>query len=113
MPAPATSMTDLFSVARRARLVVSGDTGPLHIAAAVGAPIVALFGPTFPHRNGPWSSADVSLSRDAVCSCHYRRECRRRDRCIDEITVAEVLTAVERRLSPAAPKPAGEGGARG
>ena len=111
--APATSMTDLFSLARGARLVVSGDTGPLHIAAAVGAPIVALFGPTFPHRNGPWSAADVSLSRDAGCSCHYERECRRRDRCIDEITVNEVMAAVERRLALASPKPAGGGGAHG
>ena len=35
-------------------LMVSGDTGPLHIAAAVGTPVVALFGPTHPERNGPW-----------------------------------------------------------
>jgi ADP-heptose:LPS heptosyltransferase len=97
--APATSMSDLFSLARSARLVVSGDTGPLHIAAAVGAPIVALFGPTFPQRNGPWSIADVTLSRDEACSCHYERECRRSDRCIDGITVNEVTAAVERRLA--------------
>jgi lipopolysaccharide heptosyltransferase I len=111
--APATSMTDLFAVARGARLVVSGDTGPLHIAAAVGAPIVALFGPTFPHRNGPWAAADVSLSRDAACVCHYQRECRRRDRCIDEIAVADVMAAAERRIALASPKPAGGSGARG
>jgi lipopolysaccharide heptosyltransferase I len=111
--APATSTSDLFALARGARLVVSGDTGPLHIAAAVGAPIVALFGPTFPHRNGPWAAADVSISRDAGCVCHYARECRRRDRCIDEITVAEVMAAAERRIAPASPNPAGGRGPHG
>ena len=111
--APATSIPDLFSLARGARLVVSGDTGPLHIAAAVGAPIVALFGPTFPQRNGPWAAADVSISRDAGCSCHYQRDCRRHERCIDEITVNDVMVAVERRLALASPKPTGGGGTRG
>ncbi len=53
---PPTTITDLFGIARSARLMVSGDTGPLHIAAAVGTPIVALFGPTISERNGPWSA---------------------------------------------------------
>ena len=46
--------------------MVSGDTGPLHIAGAVGTPIVALFGPTFAERNGPWSRADIAISRVAA-----------------------------------------------
>ena len=55
------------AIAKGARLMVSGDTGPLHIAAAVGTPIVALFGPTRAERNGPWSPADIVVSRiDAV-----------------------------------------------
>ena len=44
--------------------MLSGDTGPTHIAAAVGTPIVAIFGPTRPTRNGPWSPDDVTVSRD-------------------------------------------------
>ena len=48
-----------------AKLMVSGDTGPLHIAAAVGTPVVALFGPTFAERNGPWSRDDITISRAA------------------------------------------------
>jgi heptosyltransferase-1 len=97
--APATSITDLFSVARHARLVVSGDTGPLHIAGAVGTPLVALFGPTRAERNGPWSAADVVVSRTDGCACLYRRRCRRADPCIDEIQVGDVGEAIERRLS--------------
>ena len=69
--APPTTLADLVAIAREARLVISGDTGPTHIAAAVGAPVVSLFGPTDPARNGPWSPDDVSLSRYERCA--YRR----------------------------------------
>ena len=49
----------------RRRAVRVGDTGPAHIAAAVGTPIVGIYGPTRPARNGPWSPDDVTVSRDA------------------------------------------------
>ena len=65
--------------------MVSGDTGPLHIAAAVGTPIVAIFGPTDPARNGPWTADDITLSRFGQCVCHYRRRCRRARACIEDI----------------------------
>ena len=97
--APATSITDLFAIARRARVLISGDTGPLHIGGAVGTPLVALFGPTLASRNGPWSAADVVISRTDACSCLYRRRCRRNAACIDDIQLPEVLDAVERRLA--------------
>jgi heptosyltransferase-1 len=93
-----TTISDLFALASRARLVVAGDTGPLHIATAVGATVVALFGPTFPERNGPWSPADISLSRAHACVCHHKRQCRRPPACIDDIAVEEVIEAVQRRL---------------
>ena len=94
-----TSIIDLFAISRRARLMISGDTGPLHIATAVGTPVVALFGPTSAQRNGPWSPADVSISRMETCACVYERRCRRAVPCIDDISVAEVLHAVEQRVS--------------
>jgi lipopolysaccharide heptosyltransferase I len=97
--APQTTITDLAAIAARARLMLSGDTGPLHVAAAVGTPIVALFGPTWPERNGPWSTADVTLSRNADCVCHYERRCRRARACIEDIDVDEVLAAIDRRLA--------------
>jgi len=97
--APPTTILDLFAIARGARLMVSGDTGPLHIAGAVGTPIVALFGPTKAERNGPWSAADIVVSRTAQCSCLYRRKCRMKAPCLNEVTVDEVFTAVKRRLA--------------
>jgi heptosyltransferase I len=97
--APATSVSDLGVLLRDAALVVSGDTGPLHIAAAMGTPLVGLYGPTWPERNGPWDPDDVVISRANVCVCHHKRQCLRGAPCIDEITLDEVASASVRRLS--------------
>ena len=99
LKSPPTTLTDVASLATGARLVVSGDTGPLHIAGAVGAPLVAIFGPTWTERNGPWGSADVTITRYDVCQCHYARQCRTGARCIEDIRVDEVIAAVERRVA--------------
>ncbi len=100
--APETTWTDVLALARGAKLIVSGDTGPLHLAAAVGVPAVALFGPTNPGRNGPWIDPDISISRYDRCECHYERRCRLdADRwCLGTITVDEVAEAIRTRLSP-------------
>jgi lipopolysaccharide heptosyltransferase I len=97
--APPTSIVELFDVFRGARLAIAGDTGPLHIAAAVGTPVVALFGPTDPGRNGPWCRDDVSVSRLSACECQYERRCRRATPCMEDIGVDEVMQAVTGRLS--------------
>jgi ADP-heptose:LPS heptosyltransferase len=81
--------------------MVSGDTGPTHIAAALGTPIVGIYGPTRPERNGPWLSDDETVSRASICQCHHSRHCRVGRMCLLDIEVEEVLAAVERRL-PAA-----------
>jgi heptosyltransferase I len=96
--APPTALPDLLALAQHARLVVSGDTGPLHLAASVGAPIVALFGPTLPARNGPWHADDIAVSRASTCACLYKRRCLRGQACIDDIAVEDVLDACARRL---------------
>nr|AHZ45557.1 lipopolysaccharide heptosyltransferase [uncultured bacterium] len=95
---PPTTIQELAGIARSAHLMISGDTGPLHVAAAVGTPIVSLFGPTRPERNGPWALYDIAISRQASCECHYERRCRRDLPCITGISVDEVLEAVARRL---------------
>ena len=100
--APRTGLADLVAIAREARLIVSGDTGPTHIAAAVGVPVVALFGPTDPKRNGPWEAADRSIARYHACACHYERRCRRgADWCLASIQVHDVCAAIDERLDPA------------
>jgi ADP-heptose:LPS heptosyltransferase len=96
---PRTTIANLVALVRGATLMVSGDTGPTHVAAAVGTPIVGIYGPTRPARNGPMSPHDVTVSRDAICQCHHLRRCTRDRMCLLEIEVAEVLGAIERRLS--------------
>jgi lipopolysaccharide heptosyltransferase I len=98
---PKTAIADLVALARRAALMVSGDTGPTHIAAALGTPIVGIYGPTRPARNGPMSPLDVTVSRDEICQCHHLRKCRLDRMCLLDIEVAEVLEACERRLAAA------------
>jgi heptosyltransferase-1 len=101
MPAPPTSIADLFAICGAASLMISGDTGPLHIGAASGTPIVGIFGPTDPRRNGPWSAADVSVSRFGGCRCHHERRCTNSRWCLEDVTVAEVAGSVDRRLAGA------------
>ena len=97
--APQTAIADIVALVGRARLVVSGDTGPLHLAAAVGAPIVGIYGPTDPARNGPVSPDDVCVSRHDVCECSHLRRCRAARWCLETVTVDEVMRAVDRRLA--------------
>ena len=96
--APRTSVADVVALARAAALVVSGDTGPLHLATAVGTPTVSLFGPTDPVRNGPFSADDVTVSRYGACGCHYDRTCHERVWCLSDVSAAEVCAGVQRRL---------------
>ena len=94
-----TTIADVVALARGAAVMVSGDTGPTHIASAVGTPVVGLYGPTRAVRNGPLDAADVSVSRDAVCQCHHLRRCKLDRMCLLDIEVAEVAAAVEQRLA--------------
>jgi len=61
--APATTLPQLGSLARRARLFIGSDTGPLHLAAAVGAPCVGLYGPWPASRHGPYGSRNIALQQ--------------------------------------------------
>jgi lipopolysaccharide heptosyltransferase I len=96
--APSTSIADLVELARAAALFVAGDTGPMQLAAAVGTPVVGLFGPTNPLRNGPWNADDTWVSRFDDCECRHKRRCRRETPCVNTITVEQVADAVDRRL---------------
>jgi len=95
---PKTGIADLVALARGAALMVSGDTGPLHIASAVGTPTVSLFGPTDPHRNGPWAPDDITVSRYGSCGCHYERRCRKPEWCLGSVEIAEVTAAIQQRF---------------
>ncbi len=96
-PVPFLQLIPLF---RRARLLVGGDTGPMHLACALGTPVVAIMGPTSPVRNGPWSDSDEVVVRRLPCSFCNGRSCPTENECMD-ISAEEVFAAVARRLERA------------
>jgi heptosyltransferase-1 len=67
------TITELIALTRRARLFIGGDTGPLHLAAALRVPAVAIFGPTDPARNGPYGTRSVVLRSPESVTSHARR----------------------------------------
>ena len=67
------SITELIALTRRARLFIGGDTGPLHLAAALRVPVVAIYGPTDPARNGPYGTRSVVLRSPESVTTHARR----------------------------------------
>ncbi len=102
-----TTLEELIALCENARLFVGGDTGPMHFAAAVATPIVAIFGPTSSDRNGPFRREDIVVERRLSC-----RPCYERDRCplehwhcMLEITVEQVYEACRKRLLLADARP--------
>jgi len=90
------SVVQFMALARRAKLLLGGDTGPLHLAAAVGTPVVAIYGPTDPTRNGPFNKADITLYNHGPIN-HTRRSSNATY--IEGISVESVLAAIEERLA--------------
>jgi lipopolysaccharide heptosyltransferase I len=90
-----TTLVQFIALARRARLFIGGDTGPLHLAAAVGTPIVGIYGPTDPVRNGPFASGDIALSNRGPIN-HTRRGVH--PAYLPGVSVESVVAAAERRL---------------
>ena len=95
---PQTRIADLVSLTKAAAVMISGDTGPMHVAGACGTPLVGIFGPTDPRRNGPWAEDDLTVSRYRSCVCHYQRQCRIAGWCLLDISPREVMNLVDRRL---------------
>jgi len=91
------SITELIALTRRARLFVGGDTGPMHLAAALGVPVVAIFGPTDPARNGPYGTRSIVLRNSASSTSHARRS--QPDDGMLEITTDTVVAAVRELLA--------------
>lgn len=96
---PPTTVAGLASLTKAAAVLISGDTGPLHVAGAMGTPLVGIFGPTDPKRNGPWAEDDLTASRFHECACHYQRQCRIASWCLLDISPREVMNLVDRRLA--------------
>lgn len=67
------TISELIALTRRARIFIGGDTGPLHLAAALRVPVAAIFGPTDPARNGPYGTRNIVLRSAQSVTSHARR----------------------------------------
>ena len=92
------TVNQLACLIRKCSVYVSGDSAPLHIAAAVSTPFVALFGPTDPARHLPPAKQFVLIRKGLPCSPCYKPDCRN-VRCMEAITGEEVVQAVEKLMS--------------
>jgi heptosyltransferase I len=90
------SISELIALTRRARLFIGGDTGPMHLAAALTIPVVAIFGPTNPARNGPFGTHSIVLRSAGSTTDHTRH--REPEQGLLEITVREVVAATRMLL---------------
>lgn len=97
---PESSLKQLGAILKRCSLLVTNDSGPMHIASAVGTPVVAIFGPTNPDLQGPVGSIhEVVQHEQLVClGCNYTR-CPIDNPCMRELPVQAVLTGVRRAIT--------------
>jgi heptosyltransferase-1 len=90
------SVSELIALTRRARLLIGGDTGPTHLAAALKIPVVAIYGPTNPARSGPFGTRSIVLRSASSMTDHTRH--REPEQGLLEITVGEVIAATRKLL---------------
>lgn len=90
-----TDLKTLAALYEKLAFLISTDTGPMHLGAAAGIPVVALFGPTAPGRTGPFGPGHQVVRADMDCSPCFKRTCDL-ESCMDRISVTDVLEAVEK-----------------
>lgn len=90
------SITELIALTRRARLFIGGDTGPMHLAAALNVPVVAIFGPTDPARNGPFATHNIVLRNSGSTTSYSHHG--NADEGLLQISAQEVLAAVHKLM---------------
>ena len=92
-----TSLPELAVFYKNALMIITTDSGPMHLAAAAGIPVVALFGPTDPARTGPYGKCHTVIRTDLHCSPCLKKQCPTRQ-CMEDITPDQVLTALGKML---------------
>lgn len=86
-----TTLKELAALASLSEFFITTDTGPMHLAAAAGARVVALFGPTAPWRTGPYGESHIIVRTGIDCSPCFQRKCGRDIKCMAGITVDDVM----------------------
>jgi lipopolysaccharide heptosyltransferase II len=97
-----TRVSDLASILRRSKLLISNDSGPVHISCAVGTPVISIFSRKdrgiSPERWGPLGKKDITLHKDVGCEACLAHNCKLEFKCLDAISVEDVLSAADKIL---------------
>lgn len=94
-----TSLRDVIAILTECAVAFGPDSGPMHIAAAVGCPVVSLWGSTAPERSAPWGFADFAIRGEIPCHPCYLRECPIGRECMRRIDPLVVAASVRRALT--------------
>ncbi len=92
--APPTTILESIALYKKLDLFIGGDTGPLHICAALGVSTVSIFGPTNPNRNGSYGDGHTTAFKKLHCSFCYKRKCPTQNECMSELREEEVFEAI-------------------
>ena len=96
-----TSLKELAYLLSISDLMITMDSGPMHIASAMGTPTVALFGPTAHWRTGPYCNNAIIIGNHLPCSPCFKKRCDKGKACMEKISVGEILEAVDKQLKGA------------
>jgi heptosyltransferase I len=96
------TLRDLIGIFPQCAAAFAPDSGPMHIAAAVGCPVVSIWGATAPERSAPWGFADFALRGEIPCHPCYLRECPIGRECMRRIRPEDIAAAVRRALATSA-----------
>ncbi|HVN63498.1 MAG TPA: glycosyltransferase family 9 protein [Candidatus Binataceae bacterium] len=95
-----TTLRDLMAIFPECAAAFGPDSGPMHIAAAVGCPVVSLWGATSPQRSAPWGYAEYAITGEIPCHPCYLRRCPIGRECMRRIAPDDVTAAVRRAIGP-------------
>lgn len=94
------SLTETAALLKQCQVVISGDTGPAHMAVAVGTRVIGLYGATLPSRSGPYGCEDLVIDQSISCQCRDLKSCRLANpgdagECMHRIMLPEILEKIE------------------
>jgi heptosyltransferase-1 len=92
-----TSLKQLAYIIKKSRTFVGGDTGPMHLAVAVGTQVVTMFGPTDPNRNGPYGENHSILTPDVPCIYCWKRQCTKKPMCLETLNADVVYQSIRNK----------------
>jgi lipopolysaccharide heptosyltransferase I len=96
-----TTLAELAALVRQAQVVITNDSGPMHLAVALGRPVVSVFGPTDPVCIGPYGRPDAVVQADLPCvPCYFKKlsQCPHDHACMKQVTAGQVIERLERML---------------